>query len=172
MSHTALIDARTTWANSDAARARARLACADASAACDDARSSCLQAIQVRYAARRLRRDIHGPIYAMAAPGADFSAAHGVEPPRVDDGHDRSRLFLSVTVGELVHGAIELGLDEADLDEGAVELLALCGRSRTSIESALHRTHYLQPGDDVDRAVALLKEALQIGDRHRHWVEI
>jgi hypothetical protein len=151
MAHSALLDALATKARSEAVVARALSACDDAVAAREAARSLQLHAIEVRCASRRHRRDFHGPIYAMA---------------------EGSRYGVTALVHELAQLAITLGVEGADVDEAAVELLAVSRRSRQAIEIAVARFNYVQPGDDVDQAVVFLNEALKLGDRNNHWVDL
>ncbi len=67
--------------------------------------------------------------------------------------------------------AVHVGaaLQGADKDEVVAELLALSGRRRTSLEDALTRIRYLDPGDDVARAETLLRAALRRGDHIGYW---
>ncbi|MBV8236811.1 MAG: hypothetical protein JO075_14020 [Acidimicrobiia bacterium] len=59
--------------------------------------------------------------------------------------------------------------EDADRDEVVAELLALSGRRRRALEDALARIRYLNPGDDVSRAEALLRAALRRGDATDYW---
>ncbi|MBV8559907.1 MAG: hypothetical protein JO050_03990 [Acidimicrobiia bacterium] len=228
MERSALLGAQASQAKAEAAIARARSAREHAAAVCEAAQSTCLQAIQARFAAGRLHRNTHGPIYAMADAVPDDFAGHSVEAHRLlgsssivcmgigtlknlrhelsdqnlewlldslathastvddglkaiargmdpdgdgdGDGDGRAHLAQHVIVSELVHGAIELGIEGADSDEATVELLALSAQNRKAIEMAVEWCGYLDTDDNVDRAVGYLNEALSVGDRHAHWL--
>lgn len=103
---------------------------------------------------------------------------NGLDPDAVADTSDETapskpagaRLGEHLMVSDLVHLALDLGMDGSDGDEGAVELLALSGRNRKCVEMAVTRCRFLPPGEDVDRAVDYLNEALRLGDSRGHWL--
>ena len=103
--------------------------------------------------------------------------AQGQDPGTFDldagDGHHALSVALvaqHLVVSELAQAAIELGAQGTETDEAAVELLAFSGRNRTAVEMAMTRCRRLPPGQDVDRAVTLLREAVRVGDLHDHWL--
>ncbi|MCU1448902.1 MAG: hypothetical protein JWP02_1072 [Acidimicrobiales bacterium] len=66
--------------------------------------------------------------------------------------------------------AVAMGVTGADIDEGAVELLALSHRDRRLVAETTQRLGYLQPGDDITLACEIVVEALRRGDASSFWL--
>jgi hypothetical protein len=64
-----------------------------------------------------------------------------------------------------------MGVDGADIDESAVELMALSRRDRRLVAETTLRLGYLQPGDDIVHACKIVVEALRRGDAGRFWLK-
>jgi hypothetical protein len=62
-----------------------------------------------------------------------------------------------------------MGGTGADIDEGAVELMALSHRDRRLVAETVLRLGYLQPGEDVVHAREIVTEALRHGDACGFW---
>jgi hypothetical protein len=70
----------------------------------------------------------------------------------------------------LVGHVVAMGITHADIDEGAVEMLALSHRDRRLVAETTQRLRYLQAGDDVTLACEIVAEALRRGDASRFWL--
>jgi hypothetical protein len=75
-----------------------------------------------------------------------------------------------VRTQSLVGHVVAMGITHADIDEGAVELMALAHRDRRLVAETTQRLRYLLPGDDITLACDIVVEALRRGDASSFWV--
>jgi hypothetical protein len=75
-----------------------------------------------------------------------------------------------VRTQSVVGHVVAMGITGADVDEGAVELMALAHRDRRVVAETTQRLRYLLPGDDITLACEIVVEALRRGDASRFWL--